>query len=129
VLRGEKQNDKFVKYLVGITTQPNNSVAALDDDGILRIKESVAVIEVTSGRPAAGAGTPGVNGTRIRVGDVLVSAQLSGRPEIQITRSFQLSDYMYAAKPGDLLTITVLRNGVRRTLAAIAVSENHYADL
>ncbi|MCL2797346.1 MAG: S1C family serine protease [Firmicutes bacterium] len=128
VLREEKQDGIFVKYLVGITTQPNNSAAILDEQGILRIKESVAVIELTAGRPAATAGST-MAGTRIRVGDVLVSAKLTDRPQIQITRHFQLSDYMYGAKVGDKLTLTVLRGGFLRTLADITISKDHYAEL
>jgi putative serine protease PepD len=85
---------------------------------MLPVPEGAAVTEVHDGSPAENAGLRPATGTRTvdgqqvpTGGDVIV--ELDGE---QITTSAELQSGIDAKQPGDSVSITVLRNGNRRTL-------------
>jgi putative serine protease PepD len=85
---------------------------------MLPVPDGVAVTEVHSGTPAEKAGLKPATGTRTvdgqevpSGGDVIV--EFDGRP---ITTSAELQSGVDAKQPGDTVSVTVLRNGDRRTI-------------
>ena len=132
VADGVKEDGKFVKYLIGITTQIKGSRAVLDEGGVMRIREELEVSQVEPGRPSAAI---------VAVRDVLISARIdsSGRvggparagdgDEMQISRNFTLSDYLYRVRVGDKVILTVLRSGAETTLGPITVSNKSWVEI
>ena len=119
VMDESKQDGKFVKYLIGITTQIMDSHAVLKE-GTMRIQETLEVVKLEPDAPSQGI---------VQLGDVVLSAKLGALAEIEVTRNFMLSDYLYAARPGDELVLTVLRGGVNTVLEPIIISASSYTDL
>jgi S1-C subfamily serine protease len=85
---------------------------------MVTVPDGAAITEVRAGTPAEKAGLRAATGTRIvdgqevpTGGDVVV--ELDGRP---ISTSAELQSGVDAKQPGDSVSITVLRNGNRRTL-------------
>jgi putative serine protease PepD len=87
---------------------------------LLSVPGGVAVTKVVSGTPAeqaklrASTGSKTVNGQEIPTGgDVIVA--LDGRA---VTNSAELQSAVDAKRPGDTVSITLVRNGERRTIRA-----------
>jgi len=85
---------------------------------ITAVQNGVVVTEVRSGTPAedaglhASTGTKTVNGVEVPTGgDVIV--EVDGNP---ITTSAELQSAVDAKQPGDTMTLTILRDGKRRTV-------------
>ena len=93
----------MMRPLVGMTIQASASVGVYnEEDGRVRIVETVGVIDVTPG---------GLSDGRVQVGDVLVSIRIGNRTRT-VTRLFHLIDFMMTARAGDTVVLTVLRDGV-----------------
>ena len=114
-----KEEGKYVKYLIGISTSLTGSRAVLEE-GVMRIKEELEVSKIEPGKPAAGI---------VQIADILISAKVGAAEEIEICRDFTLSDLLYKARAGDKLVLTVLRNGARTTLSPIAISSKSYVEI
>ena len=69
--------------------------------GLMRLVERVAVYEVKDGALSS----------ELRVGDVLVSISANGMTK-EITRQHHVIDFMLNLRVGDVITLTVLRDGV-----------------
>jgi putative serine protease PepD len=85
---------------------------------MLAVDNGLAVTEVRSGTPAEKAGLHAATGTRTvdgieqpRGGDVIVA--VDGDP---VTTSAELQSAIDAKQPGDEITLTVLRDGQRKTI-------------
>jgi S1-C subfamily serine protease len=86
---------------------------------MLNTPAGVAVTEVRPGTPAeqaelrAATGSRTVNGQEIPTGgDVIVAVD-----EVEVSSTAELQSAIDAKRPGDTVTITVLRNGDRRTIS------------
>ncbi|MCL2798652.1 MAG: S1C family serine protease [Firmicutes bacterium] len=143
-----KEDGKFVKYLIGITTQITGSRAVLDERGVMRIREELEVSQVEPGRPSTAiaavrdvllsarldrslraggtVGGIGAGGTQEEDGDA-EGGDSAG--EIEITRNFTLSDYLYKARLGDRVILTVRRNGTEMTLNPITISSRSWTEI
>jgi putative serine protease PepD len=85
---------------------------------MVNVPGGAAITEVRSGTPAEKAGLRAATGTRVVEGQEIPSGgdvviELDGR---QISTSAELQSGVDAKQPGDSVSITVLRNGNRRTL-------------
>ncbi len=85
--------------------------------GMVTVSEGAAITEVRDDTPAAKAGLKAATDTRIVDGQELPSGgdivvELDGE---EISTSAELQSEVDAKKPGDTVSITVLRNGDRRT--------------
>ncbi|MDR3263149.1 MAG: S1C family serine protease [Clostridiales bacterium] len=116
-----------LKYLIGITT----SVGGISDvyDPLTQRTEavhSVKVIDVTAGKPAALGG--------IKADDRIVSVTLkrggSTVASKDIKRSYSLSEFMYKARSGDVLTVNVIRvvGGIDTAVAVNITISSSYND-
>lgn len=95
------------RVVLGATLGTVNSAAAIDEEtGLVRVRETVAISDVTKGSLADGV---------LQEGDILQSATLAGET-VTITRRFQLLDLLLHAGEGDSLTLTFSRDGVSRTV-------------
>jgi hypothetical protein len=87
--------------MLGVTTYIHESVASLDENGKLRITESIIVTEKpTSGYSAYG---------KLKLNDIIKSITIGGKTTT-ITRNYQMSDLLLNVRKGDTISITVLRN-------------------
>jgi serine protease Do len=78
------------------------------------ITQGVAVVQVAPNSPAAQAGLRGAGGTSSsQPGDVIVA--VDGRP---VNRVQDVGSYLDTKKPGDVITLTIIRDGARQDLRA-----------
>jgi putative serine protease PepD len=85
---------------------------------LVTVEDGVAVDEVVSGTPADEAGLEGATGTKLEAGvqvpsggDVIV--EFEGKP---VTTSSALQSAVDAKRPGDTVTLEVLRGGTRKSV-------------
>ncbi len=85
---------------------------------MISVPDGAAITDVRSGTPAEKAGLREATGTRTIDGQELPSGgdvivEIDG---VQISNSAELQSAVDAKQPGDTISVTVLRNGNRRTL-------------
>ena len=103
------------KAYIGITSAATESKAVYDTEtGYTEIKETVVVQSVEETGLAAGL---------LQEGDVLVSAKIRD-VVYEIDRNYILSDAMLNARVGDVIEITVERNGERQTVSLTITAES-----
>ena len=96
---------RISSFLVSVSTE--GSAAVYDPEtGIVSIRETVAVSEVSS---------DGAAGGRLQKGDIVLSVTLGGRT-YEITRGYMLIDAMLTARPGDAAVFRILRDGAEQTV-------------
>ena len=89
----------FMKCTLGIEVYVASSVAVFDEiEGVVRIKERILVHAVFEGSAQA----------YIQPGDELVKASINGI-ERDVARLFTITDLLFNAKMGDVITIEVIR--------------------
>lgn len=94
------------KITMGLTVNIENSKYVYDaDTGMGDIVEEIIVSEVLGGSIAESLG--------ILVGDQLVSFQI-GATEYMLDRSYQFGDLLLNVRAGDIIKMTVLRDGAER---------------
>ncbi|MBR2967923.1 MAG: trypsin-like peptidase domain-containing protein [Clostridia bacterium] len=94
-----KNNGNFNKGTVGITITTTNSKGYLDENGHIRIAETVIISQVS-----------GAASGLLQATDVVKAITVYGET-ITVTRMFHLTDPILRTLPGDSVTITVERNG------------------
>jgi len=110
----EKDCSTLQRCLLGITIRTENSSAVYDEStGLVRIVESIGIVEVSKGSIAYGI---------VESDDILVSATLNGITK-EITRQFHVIDLMINARPGDTMYLTVKRGDETVTLS-IEITED-----
>lgn len=110
----EKDCSTLQRCLLGITIRTENSSAVYDEStGLVRIVESIGVVEVSKGSIAYGI---------VEADDILVSATLNDITK-EITRQFHVIDLMINARPGDTMYLTVKRGEETITLS-IEITED-----
>lgn len=110
----EKDCSTLQRCLLGITIRTEKSSAVYDEStGLVRIVESIGVVEVSKGSIAYGI---------VEADDILVSATLNGITK-EITRQFHVIDLMINARPGDTMNLTVMRGDETVTLS-IQITED-----
>lgn len=93
--------------LIGITVTTESSYADYDEStGGISVKESVIVYEISAGGLADGV---------MQAGDKLISIGI-GDKTVEITRQYHIIDFMLDVRAGDVITVTVERNGEAKTL-------------
>ncbi len=105
------------KCLLGVSVMTVQSSAVLGEDGIVRIKETIAVADVTEGSLADG---------YLTEGDVLVSVVIERGGEEEtyiIDRSFILVDLMLTMRVGDSLTLNYQRAGESGQVSFVMTEE------
>ena len=106
--------ERVQRALLGITVSASDSKAVCDAaTGLMTIEETVSVYEVSAGSLADGA---------LEAGDILLSATVGGHTTA-ITRQYHIIDMMLDVRPGDVVTLTVLRGGEERTVS-ITITED-----
>ena len=109
----EKDEESVQRALLGITVSTSDSGAVYDSTtGLVTIKETVSVYEVSSGSLADGI---------LQAGDVLVSATVNGNTT-EITRQYHIIDMMLDVRAGDIVTLKILRGGEEKTVS-ITITE------
>lgn len=94
--------DGVWRCLMGITVVPDAIRREVDEEqGIVHIREDVAVQSVNPGSLAEG---------KLEEGDLLKTVRI-GNKEYEITRTFVIVDAMLSARVGDTVTLTVERDG------------------
>lgn len=81
----------------------------------ITLAQKLEVTEITAGSLADG---------KLLTGDILLSALIGSSGEISLTRSFHLSDFLYKARVGDTLYLTVLRGGTETEVSLTIGSGN-----
>jgi len=105
--------ERVQRALLGITVSTSDSKAVYDSaTGIMTIKETVSVYEVSSGSLADGI---------LQAEDVLVSATVNGNTT-EITRQYHIIDMMLDVRAGDVVTLKILRGGEEMTVS-ITITE------
>ena len=109
-----KDNKNVQRALVGVTVTSKNSRAVYNSEtGLISIVETISVYEVSSGSLADG---------KLCAGDILVSASF-GDKTVEITRQYHMIDMMLDVRPGDIVEVTVLRDGETVTVS-MEIDEN-----
>lgn len=90
------KNIVFNKGTVGITVSIKDTRGYLDENGFVKIAETVVV-----------GSTEGAARGKLFAGDIILSVKLN--KEIKVTRQFQVIDAILASSPGDTVTFIVLR--------------------
>lgn len=99
---------RVIRPTLGITIVPENFLRNLSIEG-------VAVLEVQPGTGAADAGLRGVTIDRydnVRLGDIIVEVE-----GVRVRSYSDLRDALEKHKPGDVVELSVIRNGEQRTVA------------
>ena len=105
--------ERVQRAFLGITVSALDSKAVYDSTtGLISIKETVSVYEVSSGSLADGV---------LQAGDVLVSANINGNTT-EITRQYHIIDMMLDVRVGDVVTLHILREGEEKTVS-ITITE------
>ena len=100
--------ERVQRAMLGITVSTTDSGAIYDTEtGMIRIKETVSVYEVSSGSLADGVLQPD---------DVLISATLNGNTT-EITRQYHIIDMMLDVRANDVVALNILRNGKEMTVS------------
>ena len=97
-----KSNQRVLRAMLGISLSTSDSRAVYDPaTGFVALNETVEIYEVEKGSLADG---------KLEKEDVLVSVVLNGQT-LTITRQHHIIDLMLAVRVGDVITLTVLRDG------------------
>lgn len=114
IINGYKQSGdvSYAKaHYLGVTIRVSESWAELDkDNDSIVIKESIVVESVVADGVAAKAG--------LIVGDRILNIRYAGKL-IDIDRQFKMSRIVLACNEGDEIYLTVLRDGIEKTLTAV----------
>ena len=106
--------ERVQRAFLGITVSALDSKAVYDSTtGLISIKETVSVYEVSSGSLADGV---------LQAGDVLVSANINGNTT-EITRQYHIIDMMLNVRVGDVVTLKILRGGEEMTVSITITEE------
>ena len=106
--------ERVQRALLGITVSTTDSRAVYEaDTALVHIEETVTVYDVTAGSLADGLLQPG---------DVLLQATLNGQTS-RITRQYHIIDMMLDVRVGDVVTMTVDRDGVEMTVEITITEE------
>ena len=95
------------KAAFGITVETTDSKAKINADGKAVIEEEVTVASVDSGSAAEGI---------LQEGDILRTISL-GENSVDITRRYQVIDFMLTVRQGDSVVLTVERDGKQKVLS------------
>ena len=96
---------------------PGIGIVAAPEAAATRIgSEGVVIVRVAPGSPADRAGLRGVDPNAGAIGDVIV--EVNGKP---VRRLADLTDHLARTKPNDTVTLTVMRDGARRTVQVSVV--------
>lgn len=107
---------KVKRATLGVTIQTENSKAVWDEKTKrLKIVEEIKIAAVDARSAAAVCG--------LKVGDVLQSARVNSGEEIAIERKYHIIDLMLTLRENDVLTLTVLRNGVKEDVSVTFVAD------
>ena len=101
------------KFVLGITMQISDMTTYEDEDGIIRTVYTYGIESVNAGSAAEG---------NLLAGDVLVSISINGATPVAIDSSYRSQEYLMTARPGDTITVNVLRNGESVSVDVIADS-------
>lgn len=101
------------KFVLGITMQISDMTTYEDEDGIIRTVYTYGIESVNAGSAAEG---------NLLAGDVLVSISINGATPVAIDSSYRSQEYLMTARPGDTVTVNVLRNGESVSVDVIADS-------
>lgn len=101
------------KFVLGITMQISDMTTYEDEDGIIRTVYTYGIESVNAGSAAEG---------HLLAGDVLVSISINGATPVAIDSSYRSQEYLMTARPGDTVTVNVLRNGESVSVDVIADS-------
>lgn len=116
VMDGQKNTSgSYCKLMAGFTTNSYNSYASLDSDGYVTTIDEVTITGVVSGSPADGI---------INEDDILLSFSHNGGNDVMITKSYQVSDYLYNVRDNDTMVFKVLRNSTVVELDAITFTDD-----
>jgi S1-C subfamily serine protease len=96
------------KVVLGITLDSSNSKSVYNEDtGLTSLEEDVFIDTITADSLAETLG--------FETDDQIVSVIISGT-ELDVTRIFQVVDFMCTARVGDSVTFTILRDNVSQTI-------------
>ena len=112
----DKNFDTIKRPLLGIMVQVQNPYAKYNSEtGYVDLFEDSTVVEITSESSIAYG--------KLFEGDIIRGIKVSGRDNVQITRQYQLLDALLYAKVGDVVTLTIEREGVILTAYVIITEE------
>lgn len=112
----DKNFDTIKRPLLGIMVQIQNPYAKYNSEtGYVDLFEDSTVVEITSESSIAYG--------KLFEGDIIRGIKVSGRDNVQITRQYQLLDALLYAKVGDVVTLTIEREGVILTAYVIITEE------
>ena len=104
---------------LGITVEIADTSVSVKTDGALKITEKLRVYSVTMNTSAFG---------RLQVDDILKSATLHG-VTYSLNRRFYLNDLLLKVKKGDVLTLTVERDGQEREVLIPFTYDYYFAEV
>ena len=96
------------RAMLGVTVSASDSRAIYDvSTGLIRIEETVSVYQTEDGSLADGV---------LEEGDVLVSATVNGETT-PITRQYHVIDMMLDVRVGDVVVLSIIRDGEEMTVS------------
>ena len=104
-----KDCESVMRPMLGITVQTVESKTVIDSKtGLLRIVETIKVVEVSSKSLADGV---------FKEGDIFVKVIRQSGEEINITRQYNIIDIMLGIPVGETVKFVMLRDGAQVTLS------------
>ena len=101
------ESERVQKAMLGITVSASDSNAIYDPEtGLISVEETVILYEVASGSLADGL---------LMANDVIESVSVNGVKK-EITRQYQLIDLTLDVRPGDVLTVELIRDGTEMNI-------------
>ena len=104
-----KDCESVQRAMLGITVTTSGLSTYYDEEsGLLIRAEQIMVYEVTAG---------GIGEKILKTGDIIKSLTVGGRT-INVTRQYHLIDAMLDVRPGETVSMTVVRDGIETTVSA-----------
>ena len=102
---------------LGVTVAVTESESYFEEDGALRIREEITVSSIGDFDAAIEA---------LEVGDVLTGIKIGNGEWVGFTRKYDLFDQLLTIKQGDIVQLTLLRNGVEMTITVTFYENSHF---
>lgn len=99
------------RFTLGVNMELQDMNTYIDEQGVIRSEYTYAISSVNADSAAYG---------KLQAGDVMVSVSINGSEGVKINSTYSAQEYLMTARPGDSVTVTVLRNGEKTDVTLTA---------
>lgn len=99
------KNGKFAKGTLGISLLGENVKAYLDENGLVKLSETVLVKSVD-----------GASKGKLEIDDIIKSVTVNDKT-VEVKRTYHVVDAVLSASPGETVTLVIIRNGTEKEVS------------